>query len=309
MKSSIKNHRCQYLPLFAVVCTPLPLRIDFILQLSTCPTMSSQQQDLVFFSDNSIISNESLVPGNKNLHIISHNAGTNPSWLLTSIVENGLLGTANLVNRELNRKISNRALVTVASFVHPREFWVLACRKQGVDLDSNTHFNYVDCVSDLFTKHVTNPASSKAGVCKLFDNITTSVEKQNNDKKIIIVESPETLLAATDLTSNDLVHLLRKLASAGNTLIVVVNSDSPLTGFAGSLPGDPVFKITDFYVKLHHVSSLNINILPLATGRAKDITGCLTVSKGAKPANPVTQVVEKDYIFHISKESVKLYFR
>lgn len=271
--------------------------------------MTSQQQDLVFFSDNSIISDQSLVSGNKALHIISYSEATSPSWLLTSIVENGLLGTANLVNRELKAKKVNRSLVTFASFMHPQDFWVPLCRKQGVDLESCSNFTNVDLFTHLFTKQISNPASPKAQVSKLFESLSGTVESQDHEKKVVILESPEVLLAATELSPNDLVQHIRKLASHCNTIFVVINTESPLISFSGALPTDPVYKITDFYVKLHHMSSLNINILPLATGRAKDITGCLTVAKGAQNANPVTHVVEKEYIYHISKESVKLYFR
>lgn len=271
--------------------------------------MTSQQQDLVFFSDNSIISDHSFVSGNKNLHIISHQEGTNPSWLVTSIVENSLIGTANLVNRELNRKTPNRSLVTFASFIHPRDFWLRLSRKQGVDLDANSNFNYLDCFSDLFTKQIPNPAIAKEHISKLFDGICIAVEKLKLEKKVVVVECPELLLAATDVSSSDLISHLRRVASHCNTLFVVINTETPFTSVGGALPDDPVFRISDFYVKLHHMSSLNISILPLSTGRAKDITGCLTVARGAQSANPVTNVVEKEYMFHIAKESVKLYYR
>lgn len=265
----------------------------------------SQQQDLIFFSDNSIVSDRCLA--SQNIQIFTHNEGTSPSWLLTAVIENGLVGTANLVNRELNRKIRDRASVTVASFVHNRDFWVSACKKQGVDLDSTQNINYVDCLTELFTKQITNTEKLKVQVEKLFGGVIASIQKQKLERKIAILENPEILLAATDISANDMIQNLRKLAATVNTLIVVLNTDSPLLNFSTALPEDPVTKITDFYVKLHHLSSLNINILPLATGRAKDITGCLTVARGAKPA-PLA-VVEKEYIFHLSKDSVKLYFR
>lgn len=270
--------------------------------------MTAQQQDLVFFSDNSIVSDHSLVSGNKNLHIISHHEGTIPSWLVVSIFENCLLGTANLINREL-KKTPNRTLVTCASFLHAQDFWTRLSRKQGLDLDSSSNYQYVDCFSDLFTKQIPNPANAKAHISKLFDSICVAVEKLKLQKRVVVIECPELLLAATDLASNDLIFHLRRVASHCNTLFVVINTESPFTTSSGAPPEDPVFRISDFYTKLHHMSSLNISVLPLSTGRAKDITGCLTVARGAKPANPVTRVVEKEYMFHIVNESVKLYYR
>ena len=46
---------------------------------------------------------------------------------------------------------------------------------------------------------------------------------------------------------------------------------------------DPMIKINDFLIKLLHRSQLNITLEPLITGRAKDITGSLTISKGCIP--------------------------
>ena len=65
-------------------------------------------------------------------------------------------------------------------------------------------------------------------------------------------------------------------------------------------------------IKLLHRSQLNITLEPLITGRAKDITGSLTISKGCIPygENLSISINEKEYVYHITKDSqVKLYYR
>lgn len=270
--------------------------------------MTSQQQDLVFFDDNSLVSSRLLTSGLSTLHIISHDQETSPSWLVSAIVENALVGTASLVNRDLTTKSHNRSLVVYISFTHPEDFIARNCRKQEIDL-TLANFTFVDCFTNLFTEQITTPANAKAHVEKMFAKICKAIEDLKNLHRTVIIESPELLLAATDLQSNDLLILMRRITRLCNVLFVVVDTQSPLIDMESSAPEDPVFKITDFYVKLHHMSSMNISILPLSTGRAKDITGSLTVGRGAIPPDSLL-VVENEYVYNITKESsVKLFFR
>ena len=72
---------------------------------------------------------------------------------------------------------------------------------------------------------------------------------------------------------------------------------------------NPTFKITDFITKLLFRSNLNITLEPLATGRAKDITGSIIVSKGAIPYDDLI-VEEKSYVYNITKDAnVKIFYR
>lgn len=272
--------------------------------------MTSQKQDLVFYTDNSLILDEELSKDIHQLQIISYKEGTNPSWFVNSLLENSLVGTATTVNRDLKTKRRDRSLVTFVSFQNNAEFVINSCRKQGLDLTSMSNFTFIDCFSDLFTKRITNTMNSKTQIDSLFLDIYKQVESQNTDKKVIFVEGLEILLAATDASVNVILLWIQKLSQSCKCLFTILNTESPLLDFENGNPQDPVFKITDFYVKLYHRSSLNINLLPLSTGRAKDITGCLTVTRGSIPLPLGLQVVEKEYIYHLSKEStVKLFFR
>ena len=78
------------------------------------------------------------------------------------------------------------------------------------------------------------------------------------------------------------------------------------------LSTDPSFKASDFLIKLFHRSQLNISLQPLNTGRAKDITGSLTISKGTIPYYnlPNLKINEREYVYYLTKDfQIKLYYR
>lgn len=272
----------------------------------------SQRQDLTFFNDNSIISDKVLNSPSSYLSIISHIQGTSPTWLVNSLIENGLFGTASLVNNDLNQKLNNRSEVYFISFIQPQEFYNKNCKKNGIDLSILKNFKYIDCFSDLFTKTITNPINAHDQITRLFDDIIKKITASSSSKKIIFIEAPELLLLSTNLTSNQLLTIITKINNLCRQLYIIVPQDSPqLVDLSNTNEKDPVFKISEFLVKLYHRSQLNLNLQPLSTGRANDITGCLTISQGCIPFEIDTlKVLEKEYIFHISKESsVKLFFR
>lgn len=270
--------------------------------------MSSPQiQDLILFDDNSLILDSILTSSSSYLSLISHLQGTSPIWLTNSLIENSLNGTAILVNKDLTHKVSNRADVFFISFVKPKDFYVKACKKNGIDLSNIKSFNFIDCFSDLFTKQIHNPANASALMQTLFESIISKIEKSKS--AIVFIESPELLLFSTNIESSQLLTYLNRMNRLCRQLFVIVSQDQPLIDWSITNKHDPIFKFSDFLAKLYHRSSLNINLLPLSTGRAKDITGCLTISKGSIPYDKL-KVSEKEYVYYVSKESsVKLFFR
>lgn len=274
---------------------------------------TSQQQDLVIFNDNSLISNEILKSPSSYCSIISHIQGTSPTWLINSLLENSLIGTACLVNNDLNKKIPNRSEVYFISFSHPKDFYIKNCKKNGLDLSLLPNFKFIDCFSDLFLKMIKNPSKASGEVSKLFENIMDEINANANNNKVIFIESMEILLSSTNIESNELLKQCFKINKLCRQLFVILAQDYPqIIDSSVSIPQDSVFKITDFLLKLYHRSQLNLNLQPLPTGRANDITGCLTISKGAIPYESIegVEVIEKEYIYYVNKESsIKLFFR
>ncbi|RLV92021.1 Elongator complex protein 6 [Spathaspora sp. JA1] len=265
------------------------------------------QQDLIFFTDNSLIPNDVISSQDSYLSVITHVLGTSPTWLINSLIENALVGTSSIVNTDLKR-IDNRSNVIVASFSQPQEFYVKNCKKNGLDLGNNDRFQFMDCFSMLFTKLITKPEDAKLEIDGLFDKIVKLARESNT---VIFIEAPEILLYATNATSGDILFNLHKLQKKCRQLFVISSKDYPqYLDFDASNPQDVSFKSSDFLIKLHHKSSLNVTLEPLSTGRAKDITGSITISRGSIPYDITAKVCEREYIYHITKDSnVKLYYR
>lgn len=274
---------------------------------------TSQKQDLIFFNDNSIISDEILKSPSAHCSVISHLQGTSPTWLINSLLENALIGTAGLVNNDLTRKIPNRSEVYFISFSNSKDFYTKNCKKNGLDLSLVPNFKFIDCFSDLFIKLIKNPSKSTNEVLKLFDQIINEIELSANSNKVIFIESLEILLSSTNINSNELLFQCFRINKLCRQMFVICAQDYPqLVDLSASVPEDSVFKITDFLLKLYYRSNLNLNLQPLPTGRANDITGCLTISKGAVPYQSVEgiEVIEKEYIYYVNKESnIKLFLR
>lgn len=269
--------------------------------------MSSQQQDLVFFTDGSLLSIQEPSKSSQ-LHIISYRDGTAPMWLVTSLVENCLVGTANQVNRDLKPKAQDTSVLYV-SFLNSEDSFKKACRKQAVDIDSLSCFEYLDYSTSLFTTEFVASSNTSNQCEKLFEKIASKLKTKTTLKKVVFIDSPELLLAATDLPSNELLAGIQKLNELA-TVIPIMNVHASYYDLELTNAQDPSFRLSDFYVKLLHRSSVNIHLQPLSTGKAKDITGSLTVTRGALPVSSNLEVLEKEYVFQVTKDaSAKLFFR
>ncbi|RCK59527.1 Elongator complex protein 6 [Candida viswanathii] len=264
---------------------------------------SNPSQDLIFFKDNSLISSDILASPYAYLSTITYNQSTSPTWLVNSLIETSLVGSANLVNTDLKR-VANRSKVTVISFVHNKEQYVLNCKK-NIDLEHNgKNFTFVDYFTKLFTELIKDPENASMEVGKLFD-----VDVMDG---VVFLENPEILLYGTSITSDELLFNIMKLNKKCKQLFVISAKGENVVNNDALLPTDPGFKESDFLIKLFHRSQLNISLQPLNTGRAKDITGSLTVSKGAIPYYklPNLKINEREYVYNVTKDSqIKLYYR
>ncbi|CUM62848.1 uncharacterized protein PRCAT00000406001 [Priceomyces carsonii] len=271
-----------------------------------------QRQELVLLNDNTIISDGLLGSTSSFLSVVSHTQGTSPAWLINSLLENALEGTATLINKDVTKKQENRSEVLLVSFLHLRDFFVRGCKRQGLDLDGTKSFNFVDCFTDLFSEQVPDVTKAKDLVLEVVHRILKLLAGCSNDKKVVFIEGIEILLSSTNLATDNLLSHLLEINKNCNQLFVICSQDAPQFIDMNSTNADsPIFKITDFLTKLYYRSNMNLQLNPLATGRAKDITGCLTVSRGCLPYDPVAvSVVDRNYIYCVTKESnVVLYYR
>ncbi|KAI3403373.1 hypothetical protein KGF56_003794 [Candida oxycetoniae] len=259
------------------------------------------KQDLVLFKNYVGLIPE-IVPGKSYLSIITYNQSTSPNWLVNSLIENALIGTASLINQEL-KHVHHKSNVVLISFLHNENFYIKNCRKNGLDLTQISSFTFVDYFTHLFQQKIKDPNNASEDVKGLFD-----IKVEPNS--VIIIDAPETLLYSTNISSNDLLSCLLKLNKKCYQMYITSCKNSPqLVDYAVNEIINPTYKITDFITKLLFRSHLNITLEPLATGRAKDITGSLVVSRGVLPYDSLV-VNEREYAYNITKDSnVKIFFR
>lgn len=248
----------------------------------------AQQQDLSLFVDNSIVAQDILC-------LVTHTQGTSPSWLVDVLVENGLYGTCN-INHDKQRRVLKGKVVLV-SFLHNEAFYDL--KRLGIELSGVKHFQFVDLFTDLFVK-----VSDGVSLSKVF----TQIAQQIQEDTTLIVEGIEFLLSASQITSTQLLNVITKLQKVASSVFIVSTADKELIDVKVHNPMLPEVKTADFLLRLIHRANIVLSLRPLETGKANDVTGTLTISRGALPS--VVEVLEKEYLFLVSKDQqVKLFFR
>ncbi len=261
----------------------------------------AQKQDLNLFIDNSIIP-EKVLTSEPLFGTITHTQGTSPSWLVNLLIENSLYGTC-VINHEKNQHRQIRADTVVISFLHDYDYYEKDLKRNGIELNDNKQFHFIDLFTDLFQK-ISTPES----IGKLFDQIATQIQAYQNTKKIILIEGIEFLLSATSITTIQLLNQINKLNKLAKGIFVITSADRELIEATQGNQNLSEFKTLDFIVRLIHRSNIVMGLRPLETGRAKDITGTLTISKGTIPFESLV-VSEKEYLYFINRETTKLFFR
>lgn len=275
----------------------------------------NQNQDFALFSDNSILPAATINQnGSLTCTKIGYVQGTSPAWLLVSLIENSIARSASLINRDLVRgDMSKKPAVVFVSFLHPRDFYTKLVKRVGLDLDSESSFHYVDCFTDLFTDSIKNPANARDSILNMFRvKVSDVLNKLQTQGIILFIESPETLLYCTDISASDLSQCMFSIASLANKVFVVcAQTEAPMISDTALQPDDAYYKLADFLVKLTYQSHICAHLEPLATGRAVDITGCLTICRGSLPMTFSTPLlVEREYVYHVSNDmAVSLSFR
>lgn len=106
----------------------------------------------------------------------------------------------------------------------------------------------------------------------------------------------------------------------GTNIRTQVSGGAPVPGISGSGVGFGIgsstgnlgnvyeTKQTAFVLGLAHRATALISIRPLATGRADDVTGTLTVARGPKSCS-IGQVVTDSYQYHVSGDNVKIFYK
>ncbi|EJS44128.1 elp6p [Saccharomyces arboricola H-6] len=272
---------------------------------------SVQRQDLVLFSDQSVLPAHFFQDSNfHNLFFVTHRSSTQPLWLINALIEAHVLGSPNSLNEASSSPLSSstRSHAVVASFIHEQNHFINSLNK--LKIPSN-NYHVLDFLSDFVITSILNKPRHKI-LRDLLAKFSAAIPNAPADT-IVIIEQPELLLSLVNgLTYSELNNaFITPLLKQCQILIIVSNSD--------------IFNIDDFDVSLHSSnlqnfykstfikSMINLNLNPLKTGFAKDVTGSLRVCRGgspiATPSNTNLHVVENEYLYLHEKESTKLFYR
>ncbi|KAM3165162.1 hypothetical protein ACU8KH_00925 [Lachancea thermotolerans] len=273
---------------------------------------TAQKQDLVIFSDHSVLSRELF---SKDLHhvlFVTHKLGTAPSWLINALVETQVLGFpatlneshAAAVNRASNRKITDSKCATVASFIHNRGFFTSALKKLKVDAEC---YNIIDYMTDFVLKNYGKPAS------KVLSSLLEELSNESATSELLILEQPELLVHLLNITSDQLhLELINPLIKKFPLLVVVSYTEA-----YENVPSDSNEKLSSdmieqirFCNSCFFKSAAVLGLKPLATGHASDVSGTLTITRGgASLSHLEVHVVENEYLFLTQKDTTKLFYR
>lgn len=239
--------------------------------------MNGPNQDVIFYRDGSII-NDTVLERGRYLLMVLYTLGTAPTWLVAALIENAAVLTATQINRSLTKR--TRQPATVVSFNNTREFYAQAVKQRAP-------FNFVDGFSELFTKRITDPERGDEQVRAEFEKLTKDLSG------VVIIEGFEIFAQATNASTHTLTALVQALVMRCQQVIVVMP--------------EPTGESRQLMINLLYRAHLVCHTRPLETGRAKDITGSLTVTRGPVPA-PVP-VAEQEYLYNVDATSVKVALR
>lgn len=259
----------------------------------------SQLQDLQFYADNSVISTEVLL-SDSSLTTITHRHGTSSAWLLSAILEDLLLEKVSInSNSATSHSLDDpRSSVLFVSFTQDLDFFGKLWKKYiGLSFSGdeclNCHrFRFVSGLHDFSDKPT--------------EEVFQKLLEMSENFSCVILEGFDLLWQISPCDSLAALSFLHKLNQKRHIFLSFSIQDE-LIDLDGA-ENEFVRKNTDIMCKLLHRSNLILNVRPLETGRAQDVTGTLTVSKG--PCGSTGKVAEKEYLYVVDKEGgIKLFFR
>ncbi|AHY76768.1 AQG_2a_G0043920.mRNA.1.CDS.1 [Saccharomyces cerevisiae] len=271
---------------------------------------SVQRQDLVLFSDQSVLPAHFFQDSNShNLFFITHQSCTQPLWMINALVETHVLGSPSSLNESSSSMLpsSTRSHAVLASFIHEQNYFTNSLNK--LKIPSN-NYNVLDFLSDFIVNNIHNKPRDKI-LSDVLAKFSAAIQNNPTDT-IVIIEQPELLLSlVSGLTCSELNNkFITPLLRQCKVLIIVSNSDIfNIDEYDASVHSS---NLQNFYKSSFIKSMINLNLNPLKTGFAKDVTGSLHVCRGGAPiatSNTSLHVVENEYLYLNEKESTKLFYR
>lgn len=280
--------------------------------------MTTQRQDLVLFSDQSIIPTVTDKDPHR-LFLITSTHSSGPQWLINAFVETYLKGSpyslnGNKINSSTSNSIFNHSTVnpnkvTIISFIHTEDHYLSSFRR--LQINSN-QYRVIDCLTDFVQKRIPKYMNDRLNLLQsIIQQLDNNVNNVNNN--IIILDQPEFLLSLVPgLTSNELWNnFVNPIWRKCKILMISNDVDLFKDGILNGTTNKTFIELQRFIAICHYKSTVILNLRPLATGHAKDITGTLRITRGGVSCfdnNDSIHVVENEYLYFTEKENTKLFY-
>lgn len=260
----------------------------------------AQKQELNVFNDHTVISKFLFEGSTHSMITVTDRAATSSSWLMCALVETLIIGyPASIQEPSVNPSSGFCSGVTIASFINNNELLVNSFNKLKIP---SQKYKVLDCFDSLVSKYMGRPTDVILDSClKMFPMAKCSA---------IILEKPEILMSLFGMSSDE-VHLrfINPLLKRCSVLIVLTSVESFDNDMPESIGKDTV-EFNRFAVTCLQKSIALLNLKPLDTGKAKDVTGTLTVARGGVSLHKETlQVTENEYLYYSQRESTTLFYR
>lgn len=244
-----------------------------------------QEQELTFYSNNT----HSLLAEPKSLSLIIHEPSNYPTWLVSGIAQQALSDNNECYLSPQSQSLKKTPIPTyLYSFSQTEQAY------------SKYFHKYITKNKNLFTFHsfltddsIALESWDTSIISKLKLSSSTSTESP-----IVILENPELLLSIVpDMTTEKLLSQLMMIQKVATLYI-----SSSTTSLSST---------NKFMMSLLHRSSMLVTLTALTTGRADDISGILSISKGPIHNSSVSSktISDHQYSYFVSANTVKLYFK
>lgn len=302
-------------------------------------------QDLRFYKTDSLFSNDNDIPSAAAaaaVTLVSSTYEVEPTWLVSVLLSRVLSQTAAAGSTGRSNKASSKQgisteepdHVVLVSFVDKSTVYERALSKLGIDVQRLRRKVYFNAGNNTNTTNSSSRNTNNTNNTLLpFTQINISGTLTNDltpltqflqttitsppPRTLILFESID-MLVALGHSAQQVLDLATVVQSLSRNAFFFVNADPELLGqqqqgnlhepFAAAAPGTTLEAVqTATLLGLMYRSKLVLAVRPLRTGRAKDVTGTLSISRG--PLCTDDSVVEDSYQYFVSGDTVRLFYR
>lgn len=263
--------------------------------------MPIQRQDLTVFSDNTLLSPHLFDNESHFMLLICYRLGTSPSWLIMALIEALVFGSPSSITDQaisIDPKPVDSP-VTIFSFINGIDVFIQSLSKLKIP---SSKCRIIDVIEELANQR----EGKKVG--DIFNSLLSQVNTIGGST--LILELPELLIPLLNISSDEL-HLkfIQPLRKRFDLMIVITNMDTFDSDPTCYLSQDSI-ELNKFPITCFHKSIGILNLKPLDSGRANDVTGSISVRRGGTYIETLpVSIIENEYLYFTQRDCTKLFYR